>query len=254
MIAGAPGWGSAFQRVEHVELSALLPAVVLVLATMAARWRKPGDKMRSTLQHFAAGVVFSTVAVELLPDLIRSHAVLYVIVGFACGVALLLLIRRITHEPPPSAVASAPARDSKLPTGMLVAVGIDILLDGLLVGLGFTVGAKEGWMLTIALSLELLSLGLAIGASLATFPRMRVLTVGLVLSSSLLVGAAGGVTFIADLSEHALAGVLAFGCAALLFLVTEELLVEAHESGETAFATAMFFVGFLAFLVVGMIA
>lgn len=36
---------------------------------------------------------------------------------------------------------------------------------------------------------------------------------------------------------------------ALLYLVTEELLVEAHEGGkETPFATAMFFAGFLLLL------
>jgi ZIP family zinc transporter len=37
----------------------------------------------------------------------------------------------------------------------------------------------------------------------------------------------------------------AFGLVALLYLVTEELLTEAHEKPETAWGTAMFFVGFL---------
>ena len=52
---------------------------------------------------------------------------------------------------------------------------------------------------------------------------------------------------------HTLAGVLSFGCAALLFLVTEELLIEAHESADTAFTTTMFFVGLLIFLLLGML-
>ena len=52
---------------------------------------------------------------------------------------------------------------------------------------------------------------------------------------------------------HTLAGLLSFGCAALLFLVTEELLIEAHESADTAVTTAMFFVGFLIFLLLGML-
>lgn len=42
-----------------------------------------------------------------------------------------------------------------------------------------------------------------------------------------------------------LAGVLAFGTAALLYLVVEELLVEAHEETETPILSAMFFLGFL---------
>jgi ZIP family zinc transporter len=51
-----------------------------------------------------------------------------------------------------------------------------------------------------------------------------------------------------------LAGLLSFGSAALLFLVTEELLIEAHESANTAVTTTMFFVGFLIFELLGMLA
>lgn len=53
---------------------------------------------------------------------------------------------------------------------------------------------------------------------------------------------------------HTLASVLSFGCAALLYLVTEELLVDAHEVPETTTATIMFFAGFRIFLLLGMTA
>lgn len=236
---------------QHVELFAAIPAIALVLSMAFARVRAPGVGTRSALQHFAAGVVFATVAVELLPDVTRSHAVLEVACGFAAGVALMLVIRRFTTEAPSEAAAQN--TEGRLPIAMLTAVGIDILTDGLLVGLGFAVGAKEGGMITAALAAELVSLGLAIGASLAGVSWSRVLTVAAAEATMLLVGSAIGVTILSRLSEHALASVLAFGCAALLFLVTEELLVEAHEAGESAFATAMFFVGFLLFLVIGMV-
>jgi len=52
---------------------------------------------------------------------------------------------------------------------------------------------------------------------------------------------------------HTLARLLFFGCAALLFLVTEELLIDAHEAAGTAVTTTMFFVGFLIFLLLGML-
>ena len=61
-----------------------------------------------------------------------------------------------------------------------------------------------------------------------------------------------GATVLSRLTGGAMEVVLSFGLAALLYLVTEELLREAHEERETTLATAMFFVGFLAFLVVGM--
>ncbi len=46
--------------------------------------------------------------------------------------------------------------------------------------------------------------------------------------------------------------VLSFGLSALLFLVTEELLTEAHEEKETVWHTSIFFGGFLLFLILGM--
>jgi ZIP family zinc transporter len=238
--------------IRHAELFAAIPAVVLVLAMAVARVRAPGAQARSALQHFAAGVVFSTVAVELLPDLTRSHAVIEVVSGFALGVVMMLVIRRLTAEVPSGDAADAPTRG--LPLAMLTAVGVDILMDGLLVGLGFAVGAKEGGMVTAALAAELLSLGLAIGTTLVGLSWSRVLTVAIGEALLLLVGAGAGTGIVSRLSEHTVAAVLAFGCAALLFLVTEELLVEAHEARETAFATTMFFAGFLLFLVIGMIA
>ena len=43
-------------------------------------------------------------------------------------------------------------------------------------------------------------------------------------------------------------GFLSFGLMALLYLVTEELLVEAHEKPDNVWITSAFFVGFLALL------
>ena len=43
---------------------------------------------------------------------------------------------------------------------------------------------------------------------------------------------------------------LSFGLMALLYLVTEELLVEAHEKPDSPLISAMFFVGFLALLLI----
>ncbi len=70
----------------------------------------------------------------------------------------------------------------------------------------------------------------------------------------IVLGAGLGATLLRGLSERALEIVLSFGLAALMFLVTEELLVEAHEEPETPLSTAMFFVGFLIFLIVGTVA
>jgi len=58
-------------------------------------------------------------------------------------------------------------------------------------------------------------------------------------------GATLGAVALTDLKGFALVAVLSFGAAALLYLVTEERLVEAHEVRETPWVTSAFFAGFL---------
>ena len=254
----APMTGS----LARVALFALIPVATTAAGATYAALRPPSAELRSLLQHFAASVVFSVVAVELLPDITRVHDPFEIGWTFAAGFALMLLIARFAkrgERDTGEASGSADQARERVSKGMagpsagqLTAVGIDVFIDGLLVGIAFAVGAKEGLLLTVALSLELLSLGLAVAAGMHGRERLRTIATPTALSLLLVLGAVLGDTVLRGVSEHALAGVLSFGCAALLYLVTEELLVEAHESGETTFGTAMFFVGFLAFMLLGM--
>ena len=109
-------------------------------------------------------------------------------------------------------------------------------------------------MLTIALTLELLSLGLAVTVELgqAEKNRWKAILITTFLFLIIVVGAGLGSILVQYLSVAILEIVLSFGLAALLYLVTEELLVEAHKEPETPLATGMFFVGFLVFLLFGM--
>jgi ZIP family zinc transporter len=62
-------------------------------------------------------------------------------------------------------------------------------------------------------------------------------------------GTALGVLLLSGVSTTVLAGVLAFGAVAFMYLATEELLVEAHAEGETSLGSVGYFVGFLLYLV-----
>jgi ZIP family zinc transporter len=240
---------------------ALLPAVVMIAGAALAVWRAPGPRLRSAILHFAAGVIFSVVAVELLPDIVQHHAPYEVALGFGLGVAVMLGLRYFTQRLEKQE-AAAPAATSlrtgaaPLPWGLLVAIGIDIFIDGLLLGIGFAAGAKEGTLLAIALTLELLSLGLATAVELRQGGHGKGRAVAIVAGTSLmlLLGAGIGTTVLRGATGNLLELVLSFGLAALLFLVTEELLTEAHEETETPLLTLAFFVGFLLFLLLGMVA
>lgn len=216
----------------------LMPLAALTLGAIATTIGKPGPRLRSGIQHIAAGVVFAAAASEILPDVKHGGPLLAVILGAVTGIAAMLAIKAI-------------GKKVHGPIGLAVATGIDLLVDGLVLGISFTAGAQQGVLLTIALTIEVLFLGLTlVGAFGESMTRVRAIgatvAIGLALPLGALLGGPVG-TF----SQPLRTGFYAFGLIALLYLVTEELLVEAHEeTGETPLVTSMFFFGFLAILVV----
>ena len=135
---------------------ALLPTIALAGGGLLALVIRFGVQARSAILHFAAGVVFSVVAVEILPDVVRLHDPGLTVLGFSMGIGLMLLIRRFT-EAGPDKDESGPVQSAKiphLPLSLLLAIGVDLFIDGLLLGIGFAAGAKEGVLLAFALAVR----------------------------------------------------------------------------------------------------
>lgn len=252
-----------------VVLFAALPTAAAVAGATLAAWRTPSARVQSYVQHFAAGVVFALVGGELLADLKRIHTPLEITLGFAAGVATMLAIRMWTRrlapatetDVQPGGRATASAREGAempvrpagavprtVPWALVATVAVDVVVDGLLIGIGFAAGSGTGRLLALALTIELLSLGIAVAVELveATGSRARGALGASALALLIVPAAVLGTAGLRGAPESALAAVLAFGAAALLFLVTEELLTEAHAVEETPLSTTMFFVGFLA--------
>ncbi len=228
---------------------ALIPALAVLIGGIIAAFWKPAATIRSLVQHFAAGLVFAAVAAEILPDIMHEHNALATVVGFSVGVLLMLAVKYFAEGG-----GEGEGENSESPTSLLVTLGVDLLIDGLLIGIAFAAGAKKGFLLTFALAFEVFFLGLSASVALSKAGKSRTVMFSAAagLALILLVGVAVGDYFLSGLTGFAFDAILAFGAAALLYLVTEELLVEAHEARETPLATAMFFVGFLALIIVEM--
>lgn len=233
----------------------LLPIAAMIIAGFVAAYRPAGPQMRSAIMHLGAGVVFAVVAIELLPTIVHSAAIVAVVIGFSAGAGLMLTLRQLLEHDDEEGESEHAESGGGSSTGMLVAIGVDLVVDGIMLGLGFAAGERAGILLAIALTIETVSLGLAIATSLRerSIPTRRIIGIIVVLAAMLVVGATAGGVGLRYAPPSVVPGMLAFGAAALLFLVTEELLEEAHEVKETPALTAMFFVGFLALMVLEML-
>lgn len=217
---------------------AFIPVVAVFLGSLVTLWRRPGPTLESALQHLAAGVVFGAAAVEILPQVKHDASILTTAIGGSLGVLTMLGVKSIEGR-------------WHGPIAMVAAIGIDVFVDGLVLGLAFLAGAKAGLLLTIALTLEILFLGVTVSHELADTIRSKVKVVAATVALALLLPLGTLVSFpVAQLPPHLIGGFLAFGLMALLYLVTEELLVEAHEKPDSPLISALFFVGFLGLLLI----
>ncbi|MEQ1556940.1 MAG: transporter [Gallionella sp.] len=229
---------------SHDFLIMAIPAVIALLGGVLAAFWSPSHQARSMIQHFAAGVILAALAVELLPEIEREHAPASVLIGaFALGSLFMYGIKlwtlRLEHQ------AAASTAVASLSLGLLIATFVDVATDGFIIGAGFAAGGSTGTVLAIGLSVELLFLGMALASDAAK--GWRIIAISGALGATVFIFALLGSYLLAGASAALIAGALAFSAAALLYLVTDELLVEAHEVEEQPISTLVLFAGFLAF-------
>lgn len=216
----------------------MLAAIALLFGAVIGSFFKFSDKSSSLVQHFTAGIIFAAVSIELLPKLLEAHSSFYIALGFALGIALMLVIKSYSDR-----------NESKnqVSIGLLVGVGIDLCVDGFLIAIAFFSGDKAGRLMTLALVLEVTFLALTLSGDFKqknTTLLFRVLSF-CALSLLIPLSTGMGIMLLNVLTPPFLTIALSFGAAALLYLVTEELLAEAHETKDTPLITSSFFVGFL---------
>jgi zinc transporter, ZIP family len=233
------------------QLSSILPYILLatgagILGSVIALFWDPKAKARSAIQHFAAGAVLAAVASNVIPEVERMGTLTGVISGFVVGGLIMIGLKSVVVR-----VEREEKRGRGLPVGLAAAAAVDTLLDGVIIGAGFSVDQQLGTLLVIALGLELFFLTLSVGVEFreANLKIWKSLAITGGIACMLLLGGFGASFFLADASQATLAIVLAFGAAALIYLIAEELLVETIQAEESLFSTLMLFGGFLVLLI-----
>ena len=237
----------------HAFFFFLIPTLAGVASALFGLEWKPSAQVRSGVQHFAAGIVFAAVASEVIPEILRRDYVIAFAIGFPLGVALVVSLRQ-TDRFLQRRRAAAGRKQGAGAMGIVAPVAVDLGIDGLLVGVGFLSGTGMGRLLAIALTMEMMFLGLSVAQMLTKHGYTKGKAAGMTVALAFVPITVGllTVTFLGGLSGTALVILLSFGSAALLYLVTEDLLLEAHESNpnDSIWVTALFFVGFMTVILV----
>lgn len=237
----------------QVVIYTLIPVVAGAVGGVIAAYKPPGERVTSLVQHFAAGAVLGAVAGKLVPKIVESKQALpWVVVGFAAGLALMIGVKLLSDR----------FEQGGGSAGLIITTGVDVFIDGIIIGIGLIAGGGAGFLLVIALSLEILFLGLSTASAFGGSGRGHKSRLGLIaktasVTSPIVLGGLLSVfvlgTLLGGVSTSLTAALFAFGAVALLYLVMEELLVEAHEVQETIWDTSLLFAAFVLVIAIEML-
>jgi zinc transporter ZupT len=150
-------------------------------------------------------------------------------------------------------------KSSKYPSVLVSAIAIDGFVDGLLIGITTAAASSSsaGLMMAASLSVEMTFLGITLAVALKGQKHMVSTLSSLVGPAAILMGAVLGGLLASALSHNPiyLVALLSFGTSALLYMVAEELLFEAHDDDEDDehvwWVDLQLYVGFYSSIIMG---
>jgi len=148
--------------------------------------------------------------------------------------------------------------DVALPYSLICAVAIDASIDGFLSGIAYSADPKTGFVIAGATCIENGFLGLTFSATIGNATRNPMVHAAIVVVPPMVMSAAGALAGSVgpelESFELGFIAFLSFAIVALLWIVTQELLLQAHENAANQsvwFINIWLFIGVLLSLVVG---
>jgi ZIP family zinc transporter len=217
-------------------------AIASVAGGLIALWHRSSTLISSLAFGFASGALAGTVALEMLPTALELGALTVVVIGFVAGMIGLYAFDLYVHggwivgeHADQRRVVRRYHRRRRSGSQVVVLAGgtsVEELVEGLAIGVGAAVEPGLAVVVALAIGIDNLAEGMSVGELIReeTSDRARALprvlrwtgTIGLALFGSSLIG---WLVF-RDIPATLLAGLLAAGAGAMLYLTLGSLVPE----------------------------
>ena len=230
-----------------VLLFAAMPALGNFSGGLLAEFTNVSDKTLSLALHFAAGIILAVVGIELMPNALEVDQPWIPIAAFLGGGFAFLLLEKMADY----VKGRFGGDNNKTGTawGIYIGVAIDLFSDGIMIGTGSTVSISLGLLLALGQVPADIPEGFA---TIATFKKRGIskkmrylLAAGFVIP--IFLGATVGYWAVRESAEIVQFSLLAFTAGILMSVSIEEILSEAHDKPDPAFASVFLTAGFALF-------
>lgn len=225
-----------------VLLIASLAAMLTYLGVPAAeRFDIPQQVVGGALQ-FAAGVITALVAFTLMPPALRNGATAWIMLAFFLGGVLFVTVDALSMRLLPGNAAGG---ISAVASGFYIGILVDLLVDGVVIGVGATLTLGTGLLLALGMVISTAPLAFVATATakrqgIAERTRKRFAYLFIV---AIVGGAALGYLVLRDQSLETRVGLVALASGFLITMVTQSMIPEANREGESGFAGILYMAG-----------
>ncbi|MBW2624569.1 MAG: ZIP family metal transporter, partial [Deltaproteobacteria bacterium] len=201
--------------------------VGVILVIMNAKWVV---KHSHFVNSFAAGLILAITFFHLLPEALKltEDAVLFLFMGFL----IFYLLENVVVLHSGSEVHFSEKADPRHAKGVVMFTGLFIhsLLDGVIIGIGFELDPRLGWLTAFGVISHELPEGVTTFSLLInSIKRKAAVYLSLAVALATPLGALVSLTFIGSLSETVIGAMLALAGGSFLYISASDLIPETHE-------------------------
>ena len=222
-------------------IASLAACLTYLGAPVAERFAVPSRVVSGALQ-FAAGVVTALVAFSLMPPALRNGATSWIVLAFFLGGVLFVAVEMISLHFLP---ANSATEGSSASPGFYIGILVDLLVDGVVIGVGATLNLATGLLLALGMAISTAPLAFVATATakrqgIAARQRKRLAYLFIV---AIVGGAALGYLVLHDQSLEVRLVLVALASGFLTTTVTQSMIPEANREGEPGFAGILYIGG-----------
>lgn len=221
---------------------ALLASFLTYLGAPAAERFNPSQRVISAALQFAAGIITALVAFSLMPPAVRGGPYGWIVLAFFIGGVLYVTVEYISAR----SLASRPAGEGgPASLGLYIGVLVDLVIDGVVIGIGSTLTLATGLLLALGLAISTAPLAFITTATakrqgMSQQNRRRL---SYLLFLCVLAGAMLGYLVLRNQPLETRLILVALASGFLLTTVVQGLIPEANREGEPGFAGALYVAG-----------
>ena len=214
--------------------------------------KKHSNKFLSFILAFASGLMMSVICFDLLPEALGISNIVNVVIGTIIGIVSMIFCDILVEKKFSVNSKTKGMENNLLKTGIIVSIGLAIhnFPEGLAIGSGFEASLKLGLSLAIAICLH----DIPEGISMAVPMKNGGMKISKVIFYVILSGITTGIgaffgAIIGSISQVVISICLSFAAGAMMYVVVEELIPEAHLGEHSNIGTLGVMGGFLLMMV-----